>query len=204
MTQPLRIAQVAPPIERVPPDGYGGTERVIYELVRELTARGHEVTTFASGDSERAGRARRDGAASAAQRGLRRRADGVRDRDDAPGPRPGGPVRHHPQPSRVDERRARPGDDRPGRRDVPRPARPAVGPLRPRAADAGVPRRDQRVAGRRPSGRRLDRRPQRPDARRTRRSSAAGPTTSSSSGGSSPEKGIVEAIEIAEAGRPAA
>jgi glycosyltransferase involved in cell wall biosynthesis len=52
MAQPLRIAQVAPPIERVPPDGYGGTERVIYELVRELSARGHEVTTFASGDSE--------------------------------------------------------------------------------------------------------------------------------------------------------
>jgi glycosyltransferase involved in cell wall biosynthesis len=52
MTQPLRIAQVAPPIERVPPEGYGGTERVIYELVRELVARGHDVTTFASGDSE--------------------------------------------------------------------------------------------------------------------------------------------------------
>ena len=52
MTDRLRIAQVAPPIERVPPDGYGGTERVIYELVRELTARGHEVTTFASGDSD--------------------------------------------------------------------------------------------------------------------------------------------------------
>ena len=52
MAPPLRIAQVAPPIERVPPDGYGGTERVIYELVRELTARGHDVTTFASGDSE--------------------------------------------------------------------------------------------------------------------------------------------------------
>jgi glycosyltransferase involved in cell wall biosynthesis len=52
MRKPLRIAQVAPPIERVPPDGYGGTERVIYELVRELTDRGHEVTTFASGDSD--------------------------------------------------------------------------------------------------------------------------------------------------------
>ncbi|HET9347097.1 MAG TPA: glycosyltransferase family 4 protein [Candidatus Limnocylindrales bacterium] len=52
MPTPLRIAQVAPPIERVPPDGYGGTERVIYELVRELAARGHEVTTFASGDSD--------------------------------------------------------------------------------------------------------------------------------------------------------
>lgn len=50
--KPLRIAQAAPPSERVPPDGYGGTERVIFELVTELTRRGHEVTTFASGDSD--------------------------------------------------------------------------------------------------------------------------------------------------------
>ena len=47
----LRIAQVAPPIEAVPPTGYGGTERVVYELVRGLHERGHRVTTFASGDS---------------------------------------------------------------------------------------------------------------------------------------------------------
>jgi glycosyltransferase involved in cell wall biosynthesis len=52
MTRPLRIAQVAPPIERVPPEAYGGTERVVFELVSELVRRGHEVTTFASGDSE--------------------------------------------------------------------------------------------------------------------------------------------------------
>jgi glycosyltransferase involved in cell wall biosynthesis len=48
---PLRIAQVAPPLERVPPSAYGGTERIVFELVRELHRRGHEVTTFASGDS---------------------------------------------------------------------------------------------------------------------------------------------------------
>ncbi|HTS15385.1 MAG TPA: glycosyltransferase family 4 protein [Candidatus Sulfotelmatobacter sp.] len=47
----LRIAQVAPPLEAVPPGGYGGTERVIDELVHELERRGHEVTLFASGDS---------------------------------------------------------------------------------------------------------------------------------------------------------
>ena len=47
----LRIAQVAPPFERVPPPAYGGTERIIDELVRELDRRGHEVTTFATGDS---------------------------------------------------------------------------------------------------------------------------------------------------------
>jgi glycosyltransferase involved in cell wall biosynthesis len=55
MTRPLRIAQVAPPLEPVPPRGYGGTERIIACLVDELMARGHEVTTFASGDSTIAG-----------------------------------------------------------------------------------------------------------------------------------------------------
>jgi glycosyltransferase involved in cell wall biosynthesis len=54
--QPLRIAQAVPPIERVPPDGYGGTERVVYDLVRELGRRGHDITTFASGDSRVPGR----------------------------------------------------------------------------------------------------------------------------------------------------
>lgn len=56
MSRPLRIAHVAPPFERVPPTAYGGTERVIYELVVELDRRGHDVTTFASGDSEVPGR----------------------------------------------------------------------------------------------------------------------------------------------------
>jgi glycosyltransferase involved in cell wall biosynthesis len=56
MTRSLRIAQVAPPLERVPPKSYGGTERVIHELVIELVRRGHEVTTFASGDSDVPGR----------------------------------------------------------------------------------------------------------------------------------------------------
>jgi glycosyltransferase involved in cell wall biosynthesis len=51
MTRHLRIAQVAPPMEPVPPPGYGGTERVVSALVDELLARGHEVTTFASADS---------------------------------------------------------------------------------------------------------------------------------------------------------
>ena len=51
MVPPLRIAQVAPPMEQVPPEAYGGTERVVFELVTELVRRGHDVTTFASGDS---------------------------------------------------------------------------------------------------------------------------------------------------------
>ena len=56
MNRPLRIAQVVPPLERVPPQAYGGTERVVFELVTELDRRGHEVTTFASGDSAIPGR----------------------------------------------------------------------------------------------------------------------------------------------------
>ena len=52
----MRIAQVAPPFESVPPAAYGGTERIVFELVRELARRGHAVTTFASGDSEVPGR----------------------------------------------------------------------------------------------------------------------------------------------------
>ena len=47
----LRIAQVAPALEAVPPPGYGGTERVVDELARELQRRGHRVTLFASADS---------------------------------------------------------------------------------------------------------------------------------------------------------
>jgi glycosyltransferase involved in cell wall biosynthesis len=47
----LRIAQVAPPLEPVPPLGYGGLERVVNELLVELQRRGHAVTLFASGDS---------------------------------------------------------------------------------------------------------------------------------------------------------
>jgi glycosyltransferase involved in cell wall biosynthesis len=47
----MKIAQIAPLAERVPPKKYGGTERVIYNLTEELVKRGHEVTLFASGDS---------------------------------------------------------------------------------------------------------------------------------------------------------
>jgi glycosyltransferase involved in cell wall biosynthesis len=56
MPRHLRIAQVAPPLVPVPPVAYGGTERIVGELVRELQERGHDVTTFASGDSTVPGR----------------------------------------------------------------------------------------------------------------------------------------------------
>jgi glycosyltransferase involved in cell wall biosynthesis len=48
----MRIAQVAPLTEAVPPKLYGGTERVVHWLTEELVALGHEVTLFASGDSQ--------------------------------------------------------------------------------------------------------------------------------------------------------
>jgi glycosyltransferase involved in cell wall biosynthesis len=48
---PMRIAQVAPLIESVPPRAYGGTERVVSYLTETLVQLGHEVTLFASGDS---------------------------------------------------------------------------------------------------------------------------------------------------------
>src|SRR5262249_59887417 len=47
----MRIAQVAPLYESVPPKLYGGTERVVYYLTECLVERGHDVTLFASGDS---------------------------------------------------------------------------------------------------------------------------------------------------------
>src|SRR3954453_13606993 len=48
----MRIAQVAPLAESVPPKLYGGTERVVAWLIDELVNLGHEVTLFASGDSK--------------------------------------------------------------------------------------------------------------------------------------------------------
>jgi glycosyltransferase involved in cell wall biosynthesis len=48
----LRIAQVAPLYERIPPKLYGGTERVVSYITEELVRRGHQVTLFASGDSQ--------------------------------------------------------------------------------------------------------------------------------------------------------
>src|SRR6516225_7142982 len=47
----MRIAQVAPLFESVPPKLYGGTDRVVSYLSEELVRQGHEVTLFASGDS---------------------------------------------------------------------------------------------------------------------------------------------------------
>jgi glycosyltransferase involved in cell wall biosynthesis len=48
----MRIAQIAPLWERVPPPAYGGTELIVSLLTDELVRRGHEVTLFATGDSQ--------------------------------------------------------------------------------------------------------------------------------------------------------
>lgn len=48
----MRIAQLAPLWESVPPPAYGGTELIVGLLTEELVRRGHEVTLFASGDSQ--------------------------------------------------------------------------------------------------------------------------------------------------------
>jgi len=48
----MKIAQLAPPWLRTPPDNYGGTEEIIATLVEEQVAQGHDVTLFAPGDAE--------------------------------------------------------------------------------------------------------------------------------------------------------
>src|SRR5436190_4587077 len=62
----MRIAQVSPLYESVPPSHYGGTERVVSYLTEELVREGHEVTLFASGDSKTLARL-----VAACPRGLR-------------------------------------------------------------------------------------------------------------------------------------
>ena len=49
----MKIAQIAPLYESVPPKFYGGTERVVSYLTEELVRQGHDVTLFASGDLKR-------------------------------------------------------------------------------------------------------------------------------------------------------
>jgi len=68
----MRIAMVAPLTESVPPSMYGGTERVVSVLTEELVRRGHDVTLFASGDSQTSANL----AASNAQ-SLRSHSDGL-------------------------------------------------------------------------------------------------------------------------------
>src|SRR5215469_10445389 len=52
----MRIAQIAPPWITIPPKNYGGTESVVYNLVEEQVAQGHDVTLFAPGDAKTSAR----------------------------------------------------------------------------------------------------------------------------------------------------
>src|SRR5690606_13966218 len=52
----MKIAQIAPLAESVPPKLYGGTERIVSFLTEELVRLGHDVTLFASGDSSTSAR----------------------------------------------------------------------------------------------------------------------------------------------------
>ena len=48
----MKIAHIAPPWLRIPPENYGGTEIVVYDLVEEQVAQGHDVTLFAPADAK--------------------------------------------------------------------------------------------------------------------------------------------------------
>src|ERR1700741_4048256 len=56
MGRHMKIAQIAPLVESVPPTLYGGTERVVAYLTEELVRQGHDVTLYASGDSRTSAR----------------------------------------------------------------------------------------------------------------------------------------------------
>jgi glycosyltransferase involved in cell wall biosynthesis len=66
----MRIAQIAPLYESVPPKLYGGTERIVSYLTEELVAQGHKLTLFASGDSKTKARL-----VASCEEGLRLRKD---------------------------------------------------------------------------------------------------------------------------------
>ena len=97
----MRIAQVAPLYESVPPTLYGGTERIVSYLTEELVELGHDVTLFASGDSTTRGAAGADDAAGPqARRQLRRSARAPRRHARAHRP-PQRRVRYRPFPHRL-------------------------------------------------------------------------------------------------------
>ena len=143
----MRIAQVAPLYEAVPPHRYGGTERVVAALTDGLVDRGHDVTLFAAGESvTRAkparGRARtaahpHDPSGAARGGAAHPPADARR---SVSRPR----LRRHPFASRRldDAVRGDVGDSH--RDDVARTARPADGAGRARHVSAGPDRVDQR------------------------------------------------------------
>ena len=203
----MRIAQVAPPFESVPPTRYGGTERVVSLLTEELVRRGHDVTLFASGDSDTARRADPD-----RRHGALAPRPSVRDplvywtitlgEVVSPARRR---VRHHPLPPRLPALPLRRAGRTPDRDHAARPARPAGPAAALRATSRRAARLDlrqpARAAARGALGRHgLQRRRRRP----ARRSTRAGGEYLAFLGRISPEKGLDRAIRDRPAGRHAA
>ena len=97
----MRIAQIAPLTEAIPPKLYGGTERVVSWLTEELVSLGHEVTLFASGDSVTTAKLRADLAAGAPARRAGARSDGAAHVDAGAWSAARRPVRRAALPSRL-------------------------------------------------------------------------------------------------------
>ena len=95
----MRIAQISPLTEAVPPKLYGGTERVISWLTEELVGLGHDVTLFASGDSHTSAQARSNLAARSASRQFGSGPDGTAHGDAGASSAPIRPLRRHAFPS---------------------------------------------------------------------------------------------------------
>ena len=199
---------MAPPFERVPPPGYGGTERVVHALAVELARRGHEVTLFGTGDSEVPGPAAADGTRAGARHGRAGTAalpwlvmTQLAAMRDAARPR------HRPQPSRLGWPRA--GrcawtcrSWRPSTAGSTCPARPSsCGP--PAAITSPSPRtRRRRIRARR--GRPSSTTASTCGTRRSCRPRQRGDELCFV-GRMVPEKGVLDAIEIARSvGPPAA
>ena len=186
----MRIAQVAPLYESVPPKLYGGTERVVSYLTEELVRLGHEVTLFASGDSQTQ---REAGpglpAGPVARPGLPGDAAAPRPADGA-GLRGRLALRRHPLPLRLPALPAAAPPPVPERHDAARPAaRPG-----PQAAVRGVRRGAagldlRRPAPADPAGQLAGDRLPRPAAEPAHLPRASRATTSPSSAASLPRSG---------------
>ena len=128
LSHPLRIAQVAPPMETVPPKGYGGTERIISRARRRVDrsrSRRHDIRQRRF---DRPGPPCRDRADRDAADGLRWRSRPVLHGDDARGDRSRRRLRRRPFAPRMVEPSPRPGAPGAGREHVPQPAWTIRGP----------------------------------------------------------------------------
>ena len=201
----MKIAQVAPLIESVPPKAYGGTERVVSYLTEALVELGHDVTLFASGDSQTAAQLVPVVAAQPAAGPAPARLADVAHDHARPGVRAGAGLRRGPLPRRLPALSAGAALPDAVPDHAARPARPA----RPAAAAPPLPRAGAGVdlatasASRSPMGRLA----RHGASRRCRRICTAFIPSRGDYfafvGRISPEKRVDRAIEIAQAARRA-